>query len=172
VGAWQHLDFTVTNRSGQAVHSFALRCLAGPGGHPSGAGVQPEGGLAPDAFVHAGFGGTGYLGIQVDFVQFVQDAVWYSGDEESLVTEAGVEAGNRAASVHLQSVLARSDAATVMARLARVHADVVGPMSNPLFGPFGFYTGVNNMAVQLRHACSRDGLDGVERLLRSDRVGG
>ena len=69
-------------------------------------------------------------------------------------------------------MLGRADAATVMAQLARVHADVVGPMANPLFGPFGFYNGVKNMAVQLRHVFSRDGLDGVERLLRSDRLGG
>jgi hypothetical protein len=58
-----------------------------------------------------------------------------------------------------------------MAQLAHVHADVVGPMSNPLFGPFGFYTGVNTIAVRLRHAFSRDGLDGIERLLRSDHAG-
>jgi hypothetical protein len=121
--------------------------------------------------VYPGFSGTGYTGIRVDFVQFVEGAVWYSSDEESLVTKTGVEAGSRAASVHLQSVLARSDAETVMAQLARVHADVVGPLSDPLFGPFGFSAGVNNMTVRLRHAFSRAGLDGVARLLRSDHAG-
>jgi hypothetical protein len=65
------------------------------------------------------------------------------------VTEAGVQAGARAASIHLQGVLARSDAATVVAQLPRVHADVVEPMTNRRFRPSGFYNGVTNMAVRI-----------------------
>jgi hypothetical protein len=108
----------------------------------------------------------------VDFVQFASGDVWCSADEGSFVTEAGVHAGARAATSHLRGVLTRSDAATVMAQLARLHADVVAPATDPKFGPFGFYNGVTNAAVRLRVACEHHGLKGVEMLLRSGPASG
>jgi hypothetical protein len=169
VGAWPMLEVTLANRGFQAVHSFTLRFVAGPGGDASGAGVQPERGLPPGATCsHTGQEpDAGCVAACVDFVQLVGGDVWYSGDEQSLVTEAAVQAGARAASIHLQGVLARSDAATVMAQLARVHADVVEPMTNRRFGPSGFYDGVTNLTVRLQHAFEHEGLKGVETLLRS-----
>jgi hypothetical protein len=168
------LEVTLTNRSTRAVHSFTLRFVARPRGHASGTGTQPDGGLPPGAtFAHTSQEPSGgCVAACVDFVQFVSGDVWYSGGQESLVTEAGVQAGARAASIHLQSMLARSDAATVMAQLARVHVDVVEPTTNHRFGPPGFYNGVTNMKVRLRGAFERDGLKGVETLLRSDLLDG
>ncbi len=174
VGAWPMLEVTLTNRSAQAVHSFTLRFVARRGGHASGTGTRPERGLAPDAtLLHTSQEPErGYVAACVDFVQFVNGDVWYSRDQQSLVTEAGVQAGIRAASIHLQGLLARSGAATVMAQLARVHADVVEPMTNHRFGPSGFYNGVTNVAVRLERAYERDGFHGAELLLRSGRASG
>jgi hypothetical protein len=174
VGAWPMLDVTITNRSAEAVHSFTLRFVARRGRLPSGTGTQPEGGLPPGATVlHTNQEpDTGCVAVCVDFVQFVSGSVWHSGDQQSVVTVAGVQAGALAASIHLRGVLARSDAAAVIAQLARVHADVVEPRTNHKFGPFGFYNGVTNMAVRLQDAFERDGPKGVETLLQSDHVGG
>ena len=169
VGVWPILEVTLTNRSAQPVHSFTLRFVARREGHASGTGTNPERGLPPGAtFLHQE-PDAGCVAACVDFVQFVSGGVWYSGDQQSLVTEAGVQAGALAASIHLQGVLARSDAATVMAQLPRVYADVLDSMTNHTFGPSGFYDGVTNMAVRLRDAFERDGLQGVETLFRSDQ---
>jgi hypothetical protein len=174
VGAWPMLELTLMNQSPQAVHSFTLRFVAGPGGATSGTGTQPEEGLSPGAtFSHTSQEpDAGCVAACVDFVQFVNGDAWYSGALDSLVTEAGVKAGARAASNHLQRVLARADAATVMVQLARIHADITEPVTRSALGPFGFYNGVSNTAVRLQHAFDHHGLRGVEALLRFDRASG
>jgi len=173
MGAWPMLEVTLTNRSAHAVHSFALRFLARTGGHASGSGVRPEGRLLPGAtFSHTSQeDDAGCVAVCVDFVQYASGDVWHARGDERLVTEAGVQAGARAAAIYLQNVLTRSDAATVMAQLARVHADVRAPLGNREFGPFGFYEGVTNMAVRAQAAFERDGQSGVETLLRSEHGG-
>ncbi len=169
VGAWPMLEVKLTNRSTQVVHSFNLRFVAGAGGHPSGSGIQTEHGFLPGTTLsHTNQESrSGDVAACVDFVQFVKGDVWFSGDPESLVTEAGIQNGARAASVYLQSVLARCGAATVMAELARVHAVVRDPKTI-MFGPPGSYNGVTHMAVRVKAAFERDGLAGVETVLRSD----
>jgi len=67
-------------------------------------------------------------------------------------------------------VLARSDAATVMSLLARAHADVQGPVTDPRFGTFGFYCGVTNTVVGLQVTFDREGFNGVENFLRFGRT--
>ena len=162
VGAWPMVEVTLTNRSSQAVHSFSMRFVARPGGHASGIATQPKHGLPPGAQCSHTLQEPepGCVAVCVDFVQFVSGDVWCSADERSLVTEAGVQVGARAAASHLLDVLTRSDAAAVIAQLPRVHADVLPPATDPRFGSFGFYNGVTNVAVRLRAACERDGLKG------------
>lgn len=169
VGAWPMVEATLTNRSAEAIHSFVLRFVARAGGHASGTGARPEGGLWPGAQCSQTIQEPGpvCVAVCVDFVQFISGDVWYSATDESLVTETGVQAGARAAVDHMVDVLARSGASVVMAQLARVHADVVEPVTNPRYGAFGFYSGVANVAVRLQSAYERDGLRGVEILLRS-----
>jgi len=172
VGAWPLLALTLTNQSREVVHSFMLRFAANIKGPASGIGMQPDQGLAPGAtLAHTSQEPDGgCLAVCVDFVQFVSGDTWYSGHPDSLVTEAGVHAGSRAASALLQAVLERSGVAAVMAQLPRIHADVTEPITTRVDGRFGFYNGVTNVAVRLQHAFGRDGPGGVEARLRSDRT--
>lgn len=167
VGAWPMLELTLANRSARAVHSFTLRVVAGRGGHVSGLGCRPEGGILPDATfpVTSQEPETGCAAACVDFVQFVSGDTWYSQAPDALVDEAGVLAGSRAAADHLRGVLERADIATVMAQLASIHADVTEPFTR-VHGPFGFYCGVTNLAVRLRHAFDRQGPNQIEAILR------
>jgi hypothetical protein len=57
-----------------------------------------------------------------------------------------------------------------MRELQRIHADVPSDFFTPeldKFGTFGFYCGVTNMAVSVRHAYEEGGLERVEALIRS-----
>jgi hypothetical protein len=173
-GAWPFLALTITNRSTQVVHSFSLRFEVSPGGPGSGVGTQPEGGLLPgSAFAHTNHeSGADCTAACVDFVQFVNGDVWYSESPDALVAAAGIDAGRRAATMHLRSVLERVGAAAVMEHLPRIHADVAEPTAVRINGAFSFYNGVTNVAVLVQHIFSRAGHDGVEALLRSDYPNG
>lgn len=167
-GAWPLLEVMVANRGAQVVHSFVVR-LQGPDDGPSnGMGIQPEQGFSPGAmFAHTSQEPTqGCVAVRVDFVQFVSGEVWCSQACDSLVTAEGLQEGRRAAVLHLLRILERSDSADVMAKLAGLHADVNEPVPAPTHGSFGFYKGVSNVAIRLHRAFERDGLEGVETLLR------
>lgn len=172
VGAWSHVECEVENRGIETVHSYAVRFVARDRRYSSGSGMQPEGGGVPP-------GGrfsqstqsppSGCVAVRIDFVQFAGGDVWYSTDEDALVTEAGIRAGAQAAAAHLLNVLERSDAATVISNLPGLRADMVLHPTDPKHGFFGFYSGVTNLTVRLQNAYDREGLSSVERLLRSMR---
>lgn len=166
LGAWPRLELTLTNLSPHAVSSFSLRYLTGAGGPANAAGTHPERGLSAGATISdtSQEPDTGCTAVRVDFVQFIGGDTWLSGDPQSLVTEAGVQAGARAALRHLRTVRERFDVDTAMQQLGRLHVDVTGPPTNRV-NVFGFYNGVENTAVRLRHAYERDGPNGVEVLL-------
>ena len=102
----------------------------------------------------------------IDFVQFDNGDTWYSRHPDSLASEAGVDAGRRAAATHLKGVLDRSGVAAVMRLLPRIHVEVMEPSATRIDGPSGFYSGVTNLVLRVQHVFNREGHDGVEALLR------
>lgn len=59
--------------------------------------------------------------------------------------------------------------------LPSIHSDVRSRSSetgDDEFGRFGFYNGVTNMTVRIRHAYETDGLQGVEAVVRRFADGG
>jgi hypothetical protein len=129
----------------------------------SGVGTQPEGGLPPGAaLAHTNHESNGScMAACIDFVQFDNGDTWYSRHPDSLATEAGVDAGRRAAATHLKGVLDRSGVAAVMRLLPRIHVEVMEPSATRIDGPSGFYSGVTNLVLRVQHVFNREGHDGV-----------
>jgi hypothetical protein len=110
------------------------------------------------------------LMLLIDFVQFSDGTTWFSNYPEATVKPEGLEAGAKAASEYLLKLLNREGAAAVMRQLSRIHADVPSDLftrGEDKFGTFGFYCGVTNMAVRVRHAHEKAGLQRVEAVIRS-----
>jgi hypothetical protein len=171
VGVWCFIGVAVKNRSSTAIHSFALRFLTE---HNSGIGVQPERPLLPGEAERSDIQETNpdCAGVRVDFVQFVTADVWCRRDPYALVTEAGLAAGSAAAVRFLQSTAERLGAEAILPALSRIHVDVVGPMTETTFGPFGYYAGVTRVAVAVQSAFDRRGLDEVVGWLGAPHFGG
>lgn len=167
------LRYTVANRSVKPVHSYACRYYsAAP--HGSGAyGSQPAGGLPQGQSREDSIAAHDYheLTLTIDFVQFADGAMWFSGDPKATVKTEGVRAGAKAAVAHLLRLLERGGPDAVLAALPRIHADVEGPFGHAAddeYGVFGFYSGVTSAAVRVGHAYAEGGAGAVESALRAE----
>ncbi len=166
------LRYTIVNRSTMVVHSYACRhYTSGP--HGNGAyGSHPPEGLSPGQSRENSIAAHDYhkLTLTIDFVQFADGTMWFSGDQKSTVKPEGIRAGAKAAAAHLLQVLERDGPDAVMEALPRIHADVRGPFGHSApedFGSFGFYDGVTNMVVRFSHAHAKGGPGAVEAALRA-----
>ena len=166
------LRYTVVNRSTKMVHSYACRHYS-TARHGNGAyGSQPPGGLPPGQSQEDSIAAHDYyeLTLTIDFVQFADGTMWFSGDPRATVKPEGVRAGAKAAGTHLLRMLERDGPDAVVAALPRIHADVRGPFGHTAdnnFGSFGFYSGVTNVAVRVSHAYDEGGPGAVESALRA-----
>jgi hypothetical protein len=110
------------------------------------------------------------LTLTMDFVQFTDGSTWFSNATEATVRPEGVARGAKAAADYLRGVLEREGADAVMQTLPRIRAEVEEPPepgARREFGTFGFYSGVTNVSVRLRHAYEEGGLQEVEAALQS-----
>jgi hypothetical protein len=167
------LRYTVVNRSTKPVHSYACRYYSiAP--HGSGAyGSQPAGGLPQGQSREDSIAAQDYyeLTLTIDFVQFADGAMWFSGDPRATVKTEGVRAGAKAAVAQLLRLLERDGTDAVIAALPRIHADVQEPFGHAPsdeYGVFGFYSGVTSAAVRVGHAYVVDGAGAVESALRAE----
>jgi hypothetical protein len=166
------LRYTVINRGTKPVHSYACRRYS-PGPHGNGAyGSRPPGGLPPGQSREDSVAAHDYheLTLAIDFVQFADGTMWFSGDPRATVKPEGIRAGAKAAGAHLLRVLERDGPDAVVAALPRIHADVRGPfgrVAGDEFGSFGFYGGVTSIAVRVSHAYTGGGSGAVESALRA-----
>jgi hypothetical protein len=169
------LRFDIINRSDKPIHSYQCRWYSpnqmGNGAYGAWANSQ-EANLLPGQSTEGGISAHEYfeLTLTMDFVQFADGTTWFSISPEATAKPEGVEAGARAAAESLRRVLEREGAAAVMRELPQIHADVPSDLFTPeldKFGTFGFYYGVTNMAVRVRHAYEEGGLERVEAVIRS-----
>lgn len=169
------LRFDVINRSGKPVHSYECRWYSSNqmGGGAYGAWAGPEEtSLLPGRSTEGAISADKYfdLTLTIDFVQFADGSMWFSNARGATVRPEGVESGAKAAAEYLRQVLEREGAEAVMQRLPRIHAEVEEPRGSGVhseFGRFGFYNGVTNMSVRVRHAYGEGGLKKVETFLQS-----
>jgi hypothetical protein len=169
------LRFDIINRSDKPIHSYQCRWYSpnqmGNGAYGAWANSQ-EANLLPGQPTEGGISAHEYfeLTLTMDFVQFADGTTWFSTSPEATVKPEGLEAGAKAAAEYLRKVLEREGAAAVIRELPRIQADVPSVGFSPeenKFGTFGFYCGVTNMAVRIRHAYEEGGLQRVEALIRS-----
>lgn len=164
------LRYTVVNGSSKLVHSYACRHYSS-GPHGNGAyGSRPPGGLPPRQSREDSIAAHDYheLTLTIDFVQFADGTMWFSGDQRATVKPEGIRAGAKAAGAHLLRMLEQDGPDAVVEALPRIHADIRGPFGRTApdeFGSFGFYSGVTSMAVQISHAYTGGGA--VEAALRA-----
>jgi hypothetical protein len=169
------LRFDIINRSDKPIHSYDCRWYS-PNQMGNGAygawGNPQEASLLPTQSTEGAISAHEYfeLTLTIDFVQFSDGTTWYSTRPEATVKPEGVEAGAKAAAEYLRKVLEQEGVAAVMRELPRIHADVPSDFLKPQvdkFGTFGFYSGVTNMAVRIKHAYEEGGLERVEAVIRS-----
>jgi hypothetical protein len=168
VGSVLKLDFK--NVSSKPIHSFSVSYYSPDPLDTGSFGCQPETFLRPNHLETTSVSSRGRERVKfsVDFVQFADGDVWYSEPPTATVTPEGVRAGAQAATRHLLKILESDGAAAVMSALPRIRADVDSPdfSTREVFGHFGFYCGVTNTEVRVRHAYQAGGLSQVEDLLR------
>ncbi len=169
------LRFDIINRSDKPIHSYQCRWYS-PNQMGNGAygawGNPHETSLLPSQSTEGAISAHEYfeLTLMIDFVQFSDGTTWFSNYPEATVKPEGVEAGAKAAAEYLLKLLNREGAAAVMRQLSRIHADVPSNLFTPeedKFGTFGFYCGVTNMVVRVRHAYEEGGLQRVEAVIES-----
>ncbi|HET6853114.1 MAG TPA: hypothetical protein VFH46_12480 [Pyrinomonadaceae bacterium] len=166
------LRYTIVNRSTKLVHSYTCRHYSS-GPHGNGAyGSHPPEGLSPGQSREDSIAAHDYheLTLTIDFVQFDDGTMWFSGDQRSTVKPEGIRAGAKAAGAHLLRVLEQHGPDAVMESLPRIHADVRGPFGHSApdeFGSFGFYSGVTSMVVRVNHAHTGGAPGAVEAALRA-----
>jgi hypothetical protein len=169
------LRFDIINRSDKPIHSYQCRWYSpnqmGNGAYGAWANSQ-EANLLPGQSTEGGISAHEYfeLTLTMDFVQFSDGTTWFSTSPEATAKPEGVEAGAKAAAEYLLKLLNREGAAAVIRELPRIHADVPSDFFTvelDKFGTFGFYCGVTNMAVRIRHANEEGGLERVASAIRS-----
>ena len=169
------LRFDIFNRSDKPIHSYHCRWYSpnqmGNGAYGAWANSQ-EGSLLPTRSTEGAISAHEYfdLTLTIDFVQFSDGTTWFSTSPEATVKPDGVEAGAKAAAEYLLKLLEREGAAAAMRELPRIHADVPSDFFTPeidKFGTSGFYCGVTNMTVRVRHAYEDGGLERAEAVIRS-----
>lgn len=169
------LRFNIINRSDKPIHSYQCRWYSPKqmGNGAYGAWRNPqETSLQPTQSTEGAISAHEYfeLTLIIDFVQFSDGTTWFSNYPEATVKAEGVEAGAKAGAEYLLKLLNRDGTAAVMQRLSRIHADVPSDLftrEKDRFGIFGFYCGVTNMAVRVRHAYEEGGSQRVEAVIGS-----